>query len=93
MSWYVKELKKLVKSMTDESFKELSGIYKSLGYKIEFDAFSQNSAPLEGLCREKPALEAGFSRGDARRAEGGIIPAIDESISSQVRIAKQCALN
>ena len=36
MSWYVKELKKLVKSMTKECTKELADIYKKLGYQTEF---------------------------------------------------------
>lgn len=68
MSWYVKELKKLVKAMTDESFKELAGIYKDLGSQIELEI----SAPFKGE--------------DARRAEGGTT-ALDDSISSQIRIA------
>lgn len=38
MSWYKKELKKLVKSMTDQCTKELAQIYKDLGYQIEFAA-------------------------------------------------------
>ena len=36
MSWYVKELKKLTKEMTTACTKELAGIYKKLGYEIEF---------------------------------------------------------
>ena len=36
MAWYVKELKKLVKGMADECTKELTGIYKKLGYQVEF---------------------------------------------------------
>jgi len=35
MSWYVKELKKLVKSMTKECEKELIGIYRRLDYQVE----------------------------------------------------------
>lgn len=36
MSWYVKELKKLVKTMTSECLKEIKGIYEDLGYQTEF---------------------------------------------------------
>ena len=36
MSWYVKELKKLVQAMAKECNKEISGIYKDLGYQTEF---------------------------------------------------------
>jgi SPP1 gp7 family putative phage head morphogenesis protein len=36
MSWYVKELRKLVQTMTKECTKELAVIYKKLGYQTEF---------------------------------------------------------
>jgi len=36
MSWYVKELRKLVQAMTKACYKEIAGIYKKLGYQTEF---------------------------------------------------------
>ncbi len=35
MSWYVKELKKLVKQMTKECEREITGIYSDLDYQVE----------------------------------------------------------
>lgn len=36
MSWYVNELKKLTKQMTEECQKKLTGIYRDLDYQVEF---------------------------------------------------------
>lgn len=36
IEWYQKELKKLAKQMSDECYKEITGIYKELGYQVEF---------------------------------------------------------
>ena len=36
IEWYQKELKKLAKEMSTECLKEITGIYKELGYQVEF---------------------------------------------------------
>lgn len=72
MAWYVKELKKLTKSMTSECENVLTRIYKNLDYQIEFDTAN-------------PPLEGGSESLIPEWGKNTI--AQDDSISSQFRMA------